>query len=105
MKSFDIIDKLTKCNLMKQSIHIKYFEVTNLQDAIWLMSHIFTRCSLTIESIYIKYSDTIEFFTDYFIGPQFFISWFKELNPRRRVYVEIPKPARVELKCSQNQRC
>jgi hypothetical protein len=25
---------------------------------------------------------------------------FKELNPRRRVYVEIPKPARVELKCS-----
>jgi hypothetical protein len=23
---------------------------------------------------------------------------FKELNPRRRVYVEIPKPARVELK-------
>jgi hypothetical protein len=28
--------------------------------------------------------------------------WLKELNPRRRVYVEIPKPARVELKCSQN---
>jgi hypothetical protein len=27
---------------------------------------------------------------------------FKELNPRRRVYVEIPKPSRVELKCSQN---
>jgi hypothetical protein len=27
----------------------------------------------------------------------------KELNPRRRVYVEIPKPSRVELKC-QNQR-
>jgi hypothetical protein len=27
----------------------------------------------------------------------------KELNPRR-VYVEIPKPSRVELKCSQNQR-
>jgi hypothetical protein len=26
---------------------------------------------------------------------------FKELNPRRRVYVETPKPARVELKCSQ----
>jgi hypothetical protein len=26
----------------------------------------------------------------------------KELNPRRRVYVEIPKPARVQLKCSQN---
>jgi hypothetical protein len=26
----------------------------------------------------------------------------KELNPRRRVYVEIPKPSRVELKCSQN---
>jgi hypothetical protein len=25
-------------------------------------------------------------------------SSFKELNPRRRVYVEIPKPARVELK-------
>jgi hypothetical protein len=25
---------------------------------------------------------------------------FKELNPRRKVYVEIPKPARVELKCS-----
>jgi hypothetical protein len=24
----------------------------------------------------------------------------KELNPRRRVYVEKPKPARVELKCS-----
>jgi hypothetical protein len=23
---------------------------------------------------------------------------FKELNPRRRVYVEIPKPSRVELK-------
>jgi hypothetical protein len=22
----------------------------------------------------------------------------KELNPRRRVYVEIPKPARMELK-------
>jgi hypothetical protein len=31
--------------------------------------------------------------------------WFKELNPRRRVYVEIPKPVRVELKCSQNPRC
>jgi hypothetical protein len=32
---------------------------------------------------------------------------FKELNPRQRVYVmyvEIPKPSRVELKCSQNQR-
>jgi hypothetical protein len=29
--------------------------------------------------------------------------WIKELNSRRRVYVEIPKPARVELKCSQNQ--
>jgi hypothetical protein len=28
-------------------------------------------------------------------------SLFKELNPRRRVYVERPKPARVELKCSQ----
>jgi hypothetical protein len=28
----------------------------------------------------------------------------KELNQRRRVYVEIPKPARVELKCSQNPR-
>jgi hypothetical protein len=26
----------------------------------------------------------------------------KELNPSRRVYVEIPKPLRVELKCSQN---
>jgi acid ceramidase len=26
----------------------------------------------------------------------------KELNPRRRVYVEIPKLSRVELKCSQN---
>jgi hypothetical protein len=26
----------------------------------------------------------------------------KELNPRRRVYVEIPIPSRVELKCSQN---
>jgi hypothetical protein len=25
-----------------------------------------------------------------------------KLNPRRRVYVEIPKPSRVELKCSQN---
>jgi hypothetical protein len=25
---------------------------------------------------------------------------FKELNPRWRVYVEIPKPARVELKCN-----
>jgi hypothetical protein len=29
---------------------------------------------------------------------------FKELNLRRRVYVEIPKPSRVELKCSQNKR-
>jgi hypothetical protein len=29
---------------------------------------------------------------------------FKELNPRPRVYVEIPKPSRVELKCSQNPR-
>jgi hypothetical protein len=27
---------------------------------------------------------------------------FKELNPRRRIYVEIPKPSRVALKCSQN---
>jgi hypothetical protein len=26
--------------------------------------------------------------------------WFKELNPRRRVYVEIPKPSRVELRCN-----
>jgi hypothetical protein len=26
-------------------------------------------------------------------------SYFKELNPRRWVYVEIPKPSRVELKC------
>jgi hypothetical protein len=26
--------------------------------------------------------------------------WLKELNPRRGVYVEIPKPSRVELKCS-----
>jgi hypothetical protein len=26
----------------------------------------------------------------------------KELNPRRRVYVEVPKPSKVELKCSQN---
>jgi hypothetical protein len=26
--------------------------------------------------------------------------WIKELNPRRRVYVEIPKPARVELNAS-----
>jgi hypothetical protein len=26
----------------------------------------------------------------------------KELNPRRRVYVEIPKPSRVEQKCSHN---
>jgi hypothetical protein len=26
----------------------------------------------------------------------------KEVNQRRRVYVEIPKPSRVELKCSQN---
>jgi hypothetical protein len=26
--------------------------------------------------------------------------WLKELNPRRRVYVEIPKPSRVELKCN-----
>jgi hypothetical protein len=26
----------------------------------------------------------------------------KELNPRRRVYVEIPIPSRVELKCSQD---
>jgi hypothetical protein len=25
---------------------------------------------------------------------------FKELNPRQRVYVEIPKPSRVELKCN-----
>jgi hypothetical protein len=33
--------------------------------------------------------------------------WFKELNPRQRVYVEIPKPSRVELKYmySQNPRC
>jgi hypothetical protein len=31
-----------------------------------------------------------------------YIYSLKELNPRRRVYVEIPKPARVELKCSQN---
>jgi hypothetical protein len=30
------------------------------------------------------------------------IFMLKELNPRRRVYVEIPKPSRVELKCSQN---
>jgi hypothetical protein len=30
------------------------------------------------------------------------INIFKELNPSRRVYVEIPKPARVELRCSQN---
>jgi hypothetical protein len=29
---------------------------------------------------------------------------FKELNPRRRVYVEIPKPSMVVLKCSQNPR-
>jgi hypothetical protein len=29
-----------------------------------------------------------------------YIHVIKELNPRRRVYVEIPKPARVELKCS-----
>jgi hypothetical protein len=28
--------------------------------------------------------------------------WFKKLNPRRRVYVEIP--SRVEIKCSQNPR-
>jgi hypothetical protein len=28
----------------------------------------------------------------------------KELNQRRRVYVEIPKPPGVELKCSENQR-
>jgi hypothetical protein len=27
---------------------------------------------------------------------------FKELNPRRRVYVEIPKPSRVSLKLRQN---
>jgi hypothetical protein len=32
------------------------------------------------------------------------VVWIKELNPRRRVYVEIPKPSRVELKCSQNPR-
>jgi hypothetical protein len=33
----------------------------------------------------------------------YFLSYiFKELNPRRRVYVEIPNPSRVELKCSQN---
>jgi hypothetical protein len=31
-------------------------------------------------------------------------SSIKELNPRPRVYVEIPKPSRVELKCSQNLR-
>jgi hypothetical protein len=30
--------------------------------------------------------------------------WFKELNLRRRVYAEIPKPTGVELKCSQNLR-
>jgi hypothetical protein len=29
-------------------------------------------------------------------------SLLKELNPRCQVYVEIPKPSRVELKCSQN---
>jgi hypothetical protein len=29
---------------------------------------------------------------------QTFPPWFKELNPRRRVNVEIPKPTRVELK-------
>jgi hypothetical protein len=28
----------------------------------------------------------------------------KKLNPRRRVYAEIPQPSRVELKCSQNPR-
>jgi hypothetical protein len=27
-------------------------------------------------------------------------TWVKELNPRRKVYVEIPKPSRVEPKCS-----
>jgi hypothetical protein len=32
------------------------------------------------------------------------VSWFKELNPRRRVYVKIPKPARVSLKLRQNPR-
>jgi hypothetical protein len=32
------------------------------------------------------------------------VTLLKELNPRRRVYVEIPKPVRVELKCSQNLR-
>jgi hypothetical protein len=26
--------------------------------------------------------------------------WLKELNPRRRVYAEIPKPSRVEIKCT-----
>jgi hypothetical protein len=26
--------------------------------------------------------------------------WIKELKPRRRIYVEIPKPSRVELKCN-----
>jgi hypothetical protein len=26
----------------------------------------------------------------------------KELNPRLRAYVEIPKPSRVELKCSHD---
>jgi hypothetical protein len=31
-------------------------------------------------------------------------SRFKELNPRRRVYVETPKPSKVELRCSQNLR-
>jgi hypothetical protein len=31
-------------------------------------------------------------------------SRFRELNPSRRVYAEIPKPSRVELKCNQNPR-
>jgi hypothetical protein len=34
-------------------------------------------------------------------SPRFML---KELNPRPRFYVEIPKPSRVELKCCQNPR-
>jgi hypothetical protein len=30
----------------------------------------------------------------HFMGLCYSCRWFKELNPRRRVYVEIPKPSR-----------
>jgi hypothetical protein len=32
-------------------------------------------------------------------------AWFKELNPRRRVYVQIPKPSMAQLKCNLSDTC